>query len=86
MQAANQDRNGFLKAGSGWYYYLETPAAGGSCLVRGVDGGGGLGWLGACYGDIGVVPALHLSSINPISGNGTKENPFPGILFNAVPK
>jgi len=76
MQAANQDRSDYLHVGSNWWYYLETPYAADSSAVRYVDGNGDIGWGGAYHSILGVVPALHLSSINAISGNGTKENPW----------
>jgi len=76
MQAANQDGSGYLYVGSTWWYYLETPFADDSSTVRNISLDGDLYWDGACGSYIGVVPALHLSSINPISGNGTKENPW----------
>ena len=77
MQAANQDRNGQLQTGSSYLYYLDMPYAAGSCDVGRVAVGSGIiNYDAACDGGIGVAPALHLSGINAISGNGTKENPW----------
>ena len=78
MQAANQDRTGWLQAGSNWWYYLETPYASvaSSDVGGGVSYGGDIYWGFTSSSGLGVAPALHLSSINAISGNGTRENPW----------
>jgi len=76
MQAVNQDGEGNLQADSRWIYYLETPSADGSSLVGLVTYDGAIVWTQACFSLVGVAPALCLSSINTISGNGTKENPW----------
>jgi len=76
MLAANQDRSGYLHVGSNWWYYLETPYVAVSYPVGFVDGDGAVRWDRAYTGYVGVAPALHLSGINTISGNGTRENPW----------
>jgi len=78
MQAANQDRTGWLQAGSNWWYYLETPYASvaSSDVGGGVSYGGDIYWGFTSSSGLGVAPALHLSNINAISGTGTKENPW----------
>jgi len=76
MQAADWDLNGDLKAGLKWYYYLETPSADASYRVSFVLGDGVINSFYAFASIFGVAPALHLSSINPISGNGTKTTPW----------
>ena len=59
MQAADQDRIGDLKWGSGlrWYYYLETPCAATSTWVGTIDDDGNSGLAGAIHSGIGVAPA-----------------------------
>ena len=76
MQAAKQDRIGWLEAGFSGWYYLETPYTDDSFGVGSVTNDGGILWHSAYYSDPGVAPALHLSSVNTISGNGSKKNPW----------
>ena len=77
VQAENNDRNGYMKAGKENIYLLGTPCAGISsflCLVS--DGISFFGSGQAYTSYFGVVPALQLSSYLPIEGAGTKDKPW----------
>lgn len=60
-----------------WWYWTRTPSTESSFAVFFVNDNGNLhSAIGACIGKVGVVPALNLHPVIPISGNGTKEEPY----------
>ena len=76
-QAANNDRNGYMKEGENYHYYLDSPYAVRSWYVRIVaEDGFILDYYDYCAWNHGVAPALQLSSYLPIEGAGTKDKPW----------
>ena len=59
--------NSSLNASSAWYWWLRTPHAGYAYNARRVNTDGSLSYNNACYGHLGVRPALELASTNLVS-------------------
>ncbi|XCH78344.1 MAG: DUF6273 domain-containing protein [Candidatus Dehalobacter alkaniphilus] len=76
--------NGSLTSSQPWYWWLRTPYASSSYVVRGVDTDGSLGYSGAYNGDIGLRPAFNLSSGLLISDSADGDGCYT-IVYNQAP-
>ena len=74
-----------LSASQYWYYYLRSPLASYSYIVRRVYSDGALSHLhSAYYGDSGVRPALNLSSSILVSDSPDSDGAYT-IVWNQAP-
>jgi hypothetical protein len=76
--------SGSLKAGSGWYWWLRSPYAAYSYGVRDVNLDGTEYTYGAYYGNIGLRPALNLSSGILVSDTTGSDGAYT-IIWNQPP-
>ena len=73
-----------LSASQYWYYYLRSPSASDSSYVRRVSSVGSLGSNYAYHGDLGVRPALNLSSSILVSDSPDSDGAYT-IVWNQAP-
>jgi hypothetical protein len=73
-----------LKVSAGWYYWLRTPYASNSYIVRSVNASGALGHGNAYGGNIGLRPACNLSSGLLISDSVDADGCYT-VIYNEPP-
>lgn len=82
--SASNYTNSSLKENSPWYWWLRTPYAGYSYLVRNVSTSGALNYYSAFYGYYGVRPALNLGSGISVSDTPDVDGVYL-LTFNEAP-
>ena len=83
--ANSEYTSGSLSASQPWWYWLRSPYASGSHYVRLVNSDGTLcRSSGAYYGDVGVRPALNLSSSILVSDSPDSDGAYT-IVWNQAP-
>ena len=73
-----------LSASQYWYYYLRSPSASYSYIVRYVNSDGTLYDSRACNGYYGVRPALNLSSSILVSDSPNSDGNYT-VIYNSAP-
>ncbi len=76
--------NSSLNASSAWYWWLRTPYASDSCIVRFVGTGGSLSYYYAYDGYIGLRPAFNLASGLLISDSADSDGCYT-VIYNTAP-